>query len=310
LTGPDLYRNSVALPRDVQISVLSPFLRDDPRALMRSIAAMAQADGLAIEMLVLDDGSNDAALTASIKACIDELPIPAALITLAQNGGRSAARNALARAAAGAWFLFLDADIIPDGADLLTTYQREIAAHAPAMLIGGFSIRHAPGEPRYRLHRFMTDRMDCLPAATRNRLGWRFCFGCNVLIRRDVMFANMLDEAYLHWGWEDQEWGLRVSLHHEIRHIDNTVSHVGLNDVPTLMRKYAESGVSFRKILRDHPGPVRDCPAYRAYRLLRLLPGHRLLRAPVGWLAGAEWLPSLALRAWLLRAYRALHYVA
>lgn len=53
------------------LSVLIPFLRDDPTDLLQRLDA--EAPGLAgqAELIVLDDGTKDAALTARLSALID-----------------------------------------------------------------------------------------------------------------------------------------------------------------------------------------------------------------------------------------------
>jgi len=46
------------------LSVLIPFLKDDPAALLDRLDTEAPALGGAVELVVLDDGTGDAALTA------------------------------------------------------------------------------------------------------------------------------------------------------------------------------------------------------------------------------------------------------
>ena len=291
-----------------EISVLTPFFHDDPSAILRVIADAAVRQGAIIEFIVADDGSCDPALTTKVMATIDTLSISAALVTLPSNQGRAATRNVLGSQARGEFLLFLDADVLPDRSDFFTIYYEEILKNRPPILIGGFSVQQCEKSSRTALHYYLTRRLDCQPAKVRNANPWRYCFSCNVLVRADVFADNRFDPAYRGWGWEDQEWGLRISRQHELRHIDNTVSNTGLNCETVLMRKYAESGATFRQILADHPEEMSDSAAYRAYRLLRKVPGHRLAIGPMATLVKARFLP-LRLRAFALRSFRALHYV-
>ena len=74
------------------LSVLIPFLRDDPTDLLQRLDAEAPALAGEAEVIVLDDGTDDAALTARLGALIDRMTLPVRLISLSANQGRSTAR--------------------------------------------------------------------------------------------------------------------------------------------------------------------------------------------------------------------------
>ena len=57
----------------------------------------------------------------------------------------------------------------------------------------------------------------------------KYVFTSNLLIRRDVFDAEPFDAGFVGWGWEDVEWGMRVSRRHPIAHIDNPATHLGLD---------------------------------------------------------------------------------
>ena len=58
------------------ISVLIPFLRDDPQGLLRRLDIEAPALSGAVEVMLLDDGTADADLTTGLQATIDALHLP------------------------------------------------------------------------------------------------------------------------------------------------------------------------------------------------------------------------------------------
>jgi len=63
------------------LSVLIPFLHDDPTDLLTLLdREAAMLDGRA-ELILLDDGAADSALTARLTAQIDNLALPVRLIT-------------------------------------------------------------------------------------------------------------------------------------------------------------------------------------------------------------------------------------
>ena len=96
------------------VSVLIPFLRDDPAELLNLLDEEAASVGGAVEIVVLDDGTRDAALTTRLAGQIKAMALPVRLITLTVNEGRSIGRNRLASAARGGSLLFLDSDMRPD----------------------------------------------------------------------------------------------------------------------------------------------------------------------------------------------------
>lgn len=287
-----------------ELSVLTPFLRDDPRPLLDALAAEAgRLDGRA-ELVLLDDGSGDDVLAEAIAEAVQALRLPARFVRLAANEGRSRGRNRLARHARGRQLLFLDSDMLPDSDHFLAGYLDLIEADDPAVAFGGFTVDQAPHRREHALHRRLALRSDCLPAAQRALQPEKYVFTSNLLIRRDVFEAEPFDEAFTGWGWEDVEWGVRIARRHRITHLDNTATHLGLDEAGALARKYEQSAGNFGRILKAHPDVVRGYPAYRAARLLRGLPLRGLWRRAFKALALSELAP-LAVRAFSMRLFRA-----
>lgn len=291
------------------LSILSPFLRDDPTGLLAAIEVQAARLSVAVEIVALDDGTNDEALAAHVRGAVESLTMPAAFVRLAANEGRSAARNRLAQFARGRHLLYLDADTVPDSPDFLQRYLDMITQDDPPLVIGGFSLQQASRAREFALHRKIATQLDCMPVSVRQVAPWRYVYGSNILVRRDVMAATPFNPDYRAWGWEDQEWGMRVADKWPILHVDNTVSHLGLDRVETLLVKYASSGANFHRLLADHPERVKDYPAYRAARAMRLLPFKAQFRGLAEQVALSESFP-LALRTLGLRFYRVLNYLA
>jgi hypothetical protein len=138
----------------------------------------------------------------------------------------------------------------------------------------------------------------------RRRTPEKFVFTSNLLVRRDVFEAESFDEGFRGWGWEDVEWGIRVSNQHPIGHIDNTATHLGLDRPEVIALKYEQSAANFARISRAHPKVVRTYPSHKAARLLKSLPLRRLWRPGLKAVALSAAAP-LGLRAFCLRLYRA-----
>ena len=289
------------------VSVLMPFLRDDPTDLLAALETEAGALAGAIELVVLDDGTAEPALTRRLKARIDAMALPVRLITLPANEGRAIGRNRLAGAARAGSLLFLDSDMRPDHPDFLRDWAALVRDSDPAVAFGGFSLLQAPTDARFQVHRALAAKSECVPCAERAKQPEKYVYTSNLLVRRDVFEAEAFDPGFTGWGWEDVEWAMRVSRRFAVVHIDNPATHIGLDTVPALAGKYEQSAPNFGRMVQRHPEVVAAYPSYRAAKLLKRLPGLRLLRRGLRRGAEANWLP-VAARAFSLRLYRAALY--
>ena len=165
-----------------KLSVLIPCFRDDPTRLLAALDRVSSD----VEVVVLDDGSGDAALAERIASAVRQLALPARFVRLEANEGRSRGRNRLANAARAPFFLFLDADMLPDRADFLDRWLALATDAAPAAAFGGFSLDQAPKTAAHAVHRAMALRSDCLTAEARRAAPEKHVFTSNLLIRRDV----------------------------------------------------------------------------------------------------------------------------
>jgi len=289
------------------VSVLIPFLRDDPAELLGLLDEEAASVAGAVEIVLLDDGTRDAALTARLTAQIKAMALPVRLITLPANAGRSIGRNRLASAARGGSLLFLDSDMRPDHRRFLRDWADLAAREDPAVAFGGFSLLQAPTDARFAVHRAMAAKSECVPYTERARQPEKYVYTSNLLVRRDVFESEAFDPGFTGWGWEDVEWAMRVSLRFRVVHLDNAATHMGLDTVAALAGKYEQSAPNFARMAERHPAIVAAYPSYKAARLLKRLPGLPKLRRMMRRGADATWLPVGA-RAFSLRLYRAALY--
>lgn len=289
------------------LSVLIPFLRDDPSDLLTMLDHEATALTGAVELVVLDDGTGDEALTCRLADRVSAMALPIRLITLARNEGRAIGRNRLATAARGSVLLFLDSDMRPDRPDFLARWLAEAQNARPAVAFGGFSLKQASAAPRFALHRAMAASGECLDHLERAKAPEKYVYTSNLLVRRDVFDSEAFDPAFSGWGWEDVEWAMRVSRRHPVSHVDNPATHMGLDTAADLARKYEQSAPNFSRVSTLHPDIVAAYPSHRVARLLKRVPGLRLWRPMMKRAALTERLP-VRLRALSLRLYRAALY--
>lgn len=285
-----------------QLSVLVPFYRDDPTETLCTIAQQADRR---VEILAWDDGTDDPVLTQRISDGLSTLDADVRVHSNTTNRGRSHARNALVASARAPWVLFLDADMVPDNDNFLENYLDAIAADAGDVLFGGFTV--LPRGPRAtRLHRELTRRSDCDPAAIRTLHGPKHVASSNLCIAAPVLEAEPFDPGFKGWGWEDSEWAARVAARYRLVHLDNPAIHLGLESTDTLLRRFATSGPNYARFARAHPKLVQDLPLYRHARRLAALPGQAAMRPLLKALVKAP-LP-ITLRILALKLWRASHY--
>ena len=302
-----IFENAAWSQAEPTISVLIPFVRDDPQELLRQLNSEAPALSGSVELILLDDGTADADLTTRLQATIDALHLPARLITLAANEGRARGRNRLTTAARGEAYLFLDSDMRPDTAAFLQNWLRLVTGNAPAVAFGGFSLDQAPTDARFAVHRALSGASECLPASQRALTPEKYVYTSNLLVRRDVFAAESFDPGFSGWGWEDVEWAMRVSRCFPVVHIDNPATHMGLDTVEDLVRKFDQGADNFARVVALHPAIVQTYPSYKAARALKRLPGLPLARRLMKQAALTVALPVKA-RAFALRLYRAAVY--
>lgn len=307
-TDARILRNAawdVAGPRT--LSILSPVFRFDPSALIAALATASKAaPDLAVELVLVDDGSGDPALLEQLEQAVLAFPAPASLVAFTANQGRSAARNRLTLEARAPYLLFLDCDMLPDSADFLVRWRQLIETAAPAIAYGGFTTLQVPHEPRLALARALAERVDCLPAAERTARGGVAVATSNLLVRAEILRAVPFDAGFQGWGWEDVDWALRAhAAGHPVLHVDIPATHLGLDEPRTILRKFAQAGPNFAHMLMRHP-QMQALRSTRVIRALASLPGLGLLAAPLHALAVNETVP-MGVRSRAARGWRALH---
>lgn len=308
-TGEFVIDNGLWADAQPRISVAIPTYKHDCSYLITLLAGLDSA-GAAIEVVAFDDGSANAELLARMAAAGRAAQVPVRIVAAAKNQGRAIARNRAIANTRAEWILLLDADMAPDYPAFIETYLSAVTRLGkPGVIVGGYSLKTAPKEGRFALHRWQAKRSECLPAAKRAKAPGRFVFSSNVLVHRDVLKKCPFDEAFAGWGWEDIDWGFRCARLFPIVHIQNTATHLGLDEDKVLMGKYAKSGLNFALLTRWHAKAAETMPLFRAAATLRKWPKWRrvALRLISGSVARSRSLP-VSIRGRALKVWRALVY--
>jgi glycosyltransferase involved in cell wall biosynthesis len=258
------------------MSIVTPFFRNKPDLLLEILTR--QCAGKAIELIIVDDGSNCEGLTHNAMASIDAFPTCATLITLHENQGRSGARNRLIQQARAPYILFLDSDMAPDSDHFVQDWLDLITRVKPTIAYGGFTTLQVPDLPELALARALAERGDCHGARDRVRRGALAVATSNLLVRADIMAKVSFDSDFSGWGWEDVDWALRAAnADYAISHVHIPATHMGLDNPEVLLEKFAKAGPNFRRIVARHPN-MQTTSGTKLAKLLRFLPLQGLLR--------------------------------
>jgi glycosyltransferase involved in cell wall biosynthesis len=306
LSGERIHDNVYWRGAAARLSICIPLYRYDVTKLIDALAA-CKTSSLA-EIVLYDDGSGDHELLAKLESHAGRVPAAVRIVSAAANRGRAAARNAAFKHARSEWLLLLDADMMPDSESFIEGYLDAIeTTWEPAVVVGGYSLKAAPKDKRFALHRWQAEASECLPATKRSVAPGRYVFSSNVLVHRLVLDACPFDQRFAAWGWEDTDWGLRAQQWFPVRHIDNTATHMGLDTDKALIAKYAGSGQNFVLMTTRHRDEAVKMPLYRMAKRMRRMPFRKQLTGLARKLAQFRLLP-LAMRGRALKAWRAMIY--
>lgn len=289
-----------------ELTVCVPCYRDHASPLVTTLSRLPEASKTAL--LLFDDGSNDEALTRKLARHIMNHPGPARLITAPSNAGRSHARNRLVDLAETDWVLLIDADMRPDSDVFLARYMRAIEkASGPSLIAGGFTLRQVAPTPKTRLHAAQSAQSECLSAEARAEQPGRYVFTSNILVHKDVLNTVTFDDGFVGWGWEDIDWGLRVADAFPVTHIENTATHLGLDETDTLLSKFGGSGANFARLAERHPDAVQEMRLWKMAQMVQKLPFQQTCTSLCRSIARTGWMP-IRLRLMALKLYRAFRY--
>jgi glycosyltransferase involved in cell wall biosynthesis len=243
----------VAAVAAAEISIVVP-TRNRPESLRRCLAALvAQTVGDSLEMLVVDDGSDDAELVASI---VRETPG----VRLVRESGRGpgAARNAGVRAARGSVVCLTDDDCEPEPSWAAAMAD---AIRTGADVVAGETV-DVPAS-RYEA----ASRVVARAIASAGRTP--FAASNNVASTARLLAELPFDERYSDAAGEDRDWCERLSTHgYGIVRVHATVVHHQQPALRGYLGRHARYG---RGAFRYHRAGPRRRPLERPGFYARLL---------------------------------------
>lgn len=261
------------------ISVLIPIFNQNVVSLIKEISDQLSKLTIDFEIIALDDGSDlrfhD--LNAPIRAFNG-----VKYILQGYNIGRSAIRNRLAGMAKYENLIFLDCDSEIRNTAFIATYMSYVHSD---VVYGGTHYEDIKNAPETNLHAKFGKFREALPAEIRNENGWMTFKTNNFMIKKSILKALPFDVEITRYGYEDvvlaeglKEKGIKIT------HIDNPVTHHGLETNERFLSKTEESLTNLVELVNQ--GKIRNTRLLVFYNKVRWL-----MHAP-----GMDWVVLWATR--------------
>jgi len=221
------------------LSILIPIYNFDVRELVRELHQQCQSEGIVFEICCFDDQSE--VVFQNLNQEIADLENVNYLLQ-SENLGRSAIRNAMARAAYYDNLLFMDCDSKVVQLNYIKTYLAHLQANT--VLYGGRVYdANPPSETALRLHWTYGRVREQSRASERKKQPYNSFMTNNFLIPKSIFQTIRFDESLRQYGHEDTLFGLELRKRSiPIVHLDNPLEHLGLEAAATFLKK-TEQGV-------------------------------------------------------------------
>ena len=261
----------------MMVSVCIPVYNYDARPLARSLASqMAALDG-AVELVCIDDASDDAWRCQG-----DELATLGVCIQLEENVGRARIRNMFLDHTQGDYLIFLDVDSeVGDG--FLSRYL-EALQEQPAVVVGGRVYDRRGNDQAHRLRYLYGTQVESKTIEWRRSHPYQSFMSNNFAVRRVILQQYPFDERITRYGHEDTLFGYRLEQNGvPICHIDNPVINGEVEENEVFLNKTTEAVENLASLddsLQSDALFGRRVRLVGTYRRLRSMG----LTVPVSWL--------------------------
>lgn len=250
----------------VVLSILIPIFNYNASLLVHSLHAQASLLGYEFEIICLDD-------TSTIKFD-DNLKLNTLVncqyIFLDNNIGRSAIRNKLARLAKYDYLLFIDSDMLVKNANYIANYLNSVEGYD--IVYGGISYEDTVQNDSLILRWKYGIKRESLNIENRNVNPYLSAKFCNLLIRKKIFDSIRFDEKIIEYGHEDTLFSIKMQeLKLKVLHIENELTHLGLEDSQTYLKKVKIASVNLRRIYEMHHNRllISEIPLLKTYYLLK-----------------------------------------
>ncbi len=220
------------------LSILIPTYNFDITTLVKALHQQCIANGISFEILCFDDGSQ--AIYKNKNQVITNLE-NITYCELPTNLGRAKIRNVLGKAAKYPYLLFMDCDSAVTSNQYINNYIDQL--RPDTLLYGGRVYEESPPEnSAKRLHYFHGKHREEMTTREREKNPYHSFMTNNFLIPKDLFLKIRFEESIEGYGHEDTLFGIHLQKQQvEIKHLDNPLQHLGLEDQTIFLKKQKEA---------------------------------------------------------------------
>jgi hypothetical protein len=190
-----------------------------------------------------------------------------------KNIGRSANRQLLSQKAQYKWLLYLDVDVKPLNEDFIKVYLNEIKKGFE-VVFGGFNYKKI--ESNNLRYLFGKSRED-IPSIIRNKNPYKYIISSNFLVKK-VIFDRINRNININGYGMDYFFGALLKENSiSIKHIDNEVTHYGLDDNSKFLIKTNEALKNLHYLNKNKLITKNNITILKYYRLLDFLGLKRII---------------------------------
>lgn len=215
------------------ISVLIPTFNTDVSPLVDFLLRHHDFSSFKMEIIIWDDASNITSFGQWDSEIISFFRSPV-------NMGRSMTRELLAEKAKYPYLLFLDADVFP----VSTLFLAKFLQHASedSVLVGGIKYENEEPESNRYFRWFYGKAREEISVENRLKKPYNHFMTGNFLVPKSIFLQFPLHDIITNYGHEDTLLGYKFQQAGiPIKHIDNPVFHLGLEENEVFFAKSKEA---------------------------------------------------------------------
>ncbi len=246
------------------LSILIPTYNYSVIELVNKIYNQAITATIPFEIIVIDDCSSNKNILKTNKI-IEELKY----CTFTQNDkniGREASRNLLATKAKYDLLLFLDSDVIPKYDDFINKFEINIIKNID-VIYGGVCYHQEKPKPDQLLRWKYGHERETISVHDRIKNPYNI-LAANLLIKKDVFLRNNTLDINI-YGLDILFSGNLLTNNVIIKHIDNPVYHLGLENNNIFLKKSLEAVKSTFLLEKNKQIKKNHRPLQKSYLVLK-----------------------------------------
>lgn len=233
------------------ISILIPTYNNSAFNLVKELNRQALSIDISYEILVLDDCSTNKLIIEENRSInnLENCSYTESKI----NNGRTFSRGILAKEAKYNWILFLDSDVKPKNDNFLKKYVDEIEENIFQVAVGGCEYENKIPEKDKIFRYTYGKKREEKAAELRNISPHKHIFSGNILIQKDVFLKYNYPHPNNIYGLDNYFAFQLFKNKITIKHIDNPIYHLGLEDNEVFFNKSINSIDSRINLLKNEP---------------------------------------------------------